>query len=103
MLSENSILGHDVLEYSNILQCPLFSPRHNTGLETGESPAKPMSLFLINRLTVSKLNLVTFLEQKKEPWDVRRKETKANTAGWVGVIEAKDTGERSEVTEEARP
>lgn len=62
-----------------------------------------MSLFLINRLTVSNLNLITFLEQKKEPWDVRRKETKANTAGWVGAIEAKDTGERSEVTEEARP
>lgn len=50
VLSENSVLGKHILEYANILQCLLFSPEHNTGLEIGESLAKLMFLFLINRL-----------------------------------------------------
>ena len=50
-------------------------------LETDESLAKRIFLFLIAGLVVSKPDLVTFLEQMKNPWDVRRLETPAVYTG----------------------
>ena len=50
-------------------------------LETDESLAKQIFLFLIAGLVVSKPDLVTFLEQMKTPWDVRRLETPAVYTG----------------------
>ena len=50
-------------------------------LETDESLAKQIFLFLIAGLVVSKPDLVTFLEQMKNPWDVRRLEMPAIYTG----------------------
>ena len=50
-------------------------------LQTDESLAKQTFLFLIAGLVVSKPDLVTFLEQMKTPWDVRRLETPAVYTG----------------------
>ena len=50
-------------------------------LETDESLAKRIFLVLIAGLVVSKPDLVTFLEQMKTPWDVRRLETPAVYTG----------------------
>ena len=50
-------------------------------METDESLAKQILLFLIAGLVVSKLDLVTFLEQMKNPWDVRRLEPPAIYTG----------------------
>ena len=50
-------------------------------METDESLAKRIFLFLIAGLVVSKPDLVTFLEQMQNPWDVRRLETPAIYTG----------------------
>ena len=50
-------------------------------LETDESLAKQIFLFLIAGPVVSKPDLVTFLEQMKTPWDERRLEMPAIYTG----------------------
>ena len=50
-------------------------------VETDQSLAKQTLLFLIAGLVVSKPDLITFLEQMKNSWDVRRLETPAMYTG----------------------
>ena len=62
-------------------------------MESDESLAKQIFLFLIASLVVSKPDLVTFLEQMKNPWDVRRLETPAIYTGRCEWMEPMSQGQ----------
>ena len=62
-------------------------------LETDASLGKQIFLFLIAGLVVSKPDLVTFLEQMKNPWDVRRLEMPAIYTGRCEWMEPMSQGQ----------
>ena len=68
-------------DWSDLARVPSLLTWIHIRLEPDESLAKQLVLFLIAGLVVSKLDLVTFLEQMKNPWDVRRLETPAIYTG----------------------
>ena len=68
-------------DWSDLARVPSLLTWIHIRLEPDESLAKQIVLFLIAGLVVSKLDLVTFLEQMKNPWDVRRLETPAIYTG----------------------
>ena len=68
-------------DWSNLAHVSSLLTWIHMRLETDESLAKQIFLFLIAGPVVSKPGLVTFLEQMKTPWDERRLETPAIYTG----------------------
>ena len=68
-------------DWRDLARVPFLFTWIHIRLETDESLAKRIFLFLIAGLVVSKPDLVTFLEQMKTPWDERRLETPAVYTG----------------------
>ena len=68
-------------DWSNLAHVSSLLTWIHIRMETDESLVKWIFLFLIAGLVVSKPDLVTFLEQMKNPWDVKRLETPAVYTG----------------------